>query len=399
MVVVEPSSRHILALVGSYEAVRSGLDRATHSHRQPGSSFKPVVFGYGIHTRALTAASMLGDPPPERASDGEPSPVHDGPGPLSARAAPVMPPLLREALAKSDNAAAVWALRKLGPRNVVEWAGSLGIRSKLGPDDSLALGAYELSPRELAGVFTTFAAGGIYEPPVLVTSIVGPDGVALELPPLPAPKRVMDEAEAYVLTDLLTSVVERGTGRRAQVLGRPIAGKTGTSNDSRDAWFAGYSADLVCVVWTGYDDGLSLGPRETGATVALPAFVDLMRVAHTNRPKRAFAVPAGVVRARIDPRSGLLAREDQDESLDEVFVAGTEPTEIAPAVEDLDAGVEAPDAAATPVEEPPAGDVDAVVSPGAAAGGAEPGAGAAPPAEPPGARPAEPPDAGAAAVP
>src|SRR4029078_13198106 len=110
--------------------------------------------------------------------------------------------------------------------------------------------------------------------------IVGPNGLEIALPEHEAPRRVMDEAEAHLVTSLLTSVIESGTGARAKALGRPIAGKTGTSNRAKDAWFVGFSADIACAVWTGYDDGAPLGAGEAGASAALPAFVELMRAAH-----------------------------------------------------------------------------------------------------------------------
>jgi penicillin-binding protein 1A len=140
------------------------------------------------------------------------------------------------------------------------------------------------------------------------------------------------------VTDLLSSVVKVGTGTKARALGRPIAGKTGTSNQAKDAWFVGYSTDVACAVWTGYDDPTPLGAGEAGASAALPAFVDFMREAHKGRPVTDFAVPPGVVRVKIDPESGLLAPPDAETAVDEVFLAGTEPTEVAGA----DAG--APDA-------------------------------------------------------
>ncbi|MBW2522660.1 MAG: penicillin-binding protein, partial [Deltaproteobacteria bacterium] len=240
------------------------------------------------------------------------------------------PPLrLRQALARSVNRAATWALGELGAEEVVRWARSLGVRSKLAATESLALGAYELTPRELAEVYGTFAADGVHQAPLLIRRVVGPDGGEVALPERPPPRRVLEPAEAYVVTSLLTSVVQEGTGRRARALERSIAGKTGTSNAARDAWFAGYSTDIVCVVWTGFDDAVPLGARESGATAALPAFVDFMQKAHESREPQRFTVPSGVARVAIDPVSGLLAYEGQTDSVHEVFVEGTEPSEEA----------------------------------------------------------------------
>jgi penicillin-binding protein 1A len=131
------------------------------------------------------------------------------------------------------------------------------------------------------------------------------------------------------VTSLLKSVVEEGTGRAAKVLGRPIAGKTGTTNDYKDAWFAGYSTDFACVAWTGYDDNLTLGRGEAGAKAALPAFIGFMKSAHDGRVVTDFPVPQGIVRVAIDPKTGKLAHRDQEETIREYFLEGTEPTEVA----------------------------------------------------------------------
>jgi penicillin-binding protein 1A len=348
LIAVDVRTREILALVGSYEAVAGALDRATNAHRQPGSTFKAFVYGYAIKARALTPASILETNPD--ALVGYRPENHDPEEGSSPRR-------LRDALAMSVNVAAVWAIDRVGPANVAAYAHTLGIESKLGADASLALGSYEVTPREMVAAYATYAAGGVYEQPFLVQRIVGPNGVEVALPPRPPSRRAVEEAEAYVTTSLLTSVVESGTGKRAKSLGRPIAGKTGTSNASKDAWFVGYSPDVACAVWTGFDDATTLGAGEAGATAALPTFVDFMREAHRKRPIADFPVPAGVVRVAIDPASGLRAAPDQKDALQEVFLAGTEPTEVA----QPDAGVDASSTDASAPTEPAA--VDAGVAP------------------------------------
>ncbi|XXS99668.1 PBP1A family penicillin-binding protein [Sorangium sp. So ce363] len=359
LVAIDVRTREIVALVGSYEAMRGGLDRATFARRQPGSTFKAFVYGYGIHARTLTPATIL-DTDPLAIAGYKPQNYDESEGKSPAR--------LREAAAHSVNVAAVSALSRVGASNVVAFAGALGVQSKLGADLSLALGAYEVTPREMAAAYASIAAGGVHEQPVLITKIVGPGGVEIPLPPRPPGHRVMEEAEAYVLTSVLTSVVQSGTARQARSLGRPIAGKTGTTNQSKDTWFVGYSTDIACAVWTGYDDAAPLGSGETGAMAALPAFVDFMKQAHAKRPAADFPVPNGVVRVKIDPLTGLLAREGQEDAIEEVFVAGTEPTEEAQ-VPEADAGAEPADGVA-PAEQqgtPPApGEGPRPVEPGAA---------------------------------
>ena len=321
LVALDVRTREVLALVGSYEALSGGLDRATQSRRQPGSSFKPIVYSYGIASRRLTPGSLL-ETDPDTLTGYKPSNYDRNLG--------KEPMLLREAVARSVNVSAVHALEQLGPNNVVTWAQALGISSKLGPEPSLALGSYEVSPFEMAAAFGTFASGGVYEAPLIVTRILRADGTEIPLPPRPPSRRVMAEAEAYVTTHVLTSVVQQGTARKARALGRPLAGKTGTSNQSKDAWFVGYSTDLVTAVWMGYDDGRSLGRRETGGSLALPAWIAFMRGAHEGKPATEFPRPAGVVNVAIDPATGLLPYEGQEDAIDEVFLEGTEPTEIAP---------------------------------------------------------------------
>jgi penicillin-binding protein 1A len=330
VVALDVRTRQILALVGSFEGQSGGLDRATQSRRQPGSTFKPIVYSYAIHSRRFTPATLV-DPTPE-VFEGNYHPGNfegwRGQDPLR----------LREALANSVNVAAVRVLRDVGPANVVEWARALGIESPMKADLSLALGSYEVRPIELAGAYGAFAAGGAYEPPRLILRIVGPDGRDVPLPDPPAPRRVLDEAEDYIVTDMLTSVIDHGTGARAKSLGRPLAGKTGTSNGPKDTWFAGYSADVVAVVWVGYDDGRVLGGAEQGAVTALPAWMGVMKAAHEGKPRLDFARPPGVVTVTIDGRTGKLPYADDTDTLSEVFLAGTEPTKVAPLPDVVDGG-------------------------------------------------------------
>jgi penicillin-binding protein 1A len=320
MVALDVRTREVLALVGGYDPVSGGLDRATQAHRQPGSSFKPFVYSYALYTRRFTPATML-DTNPGTLGAYKPSNYEDSEG-----AAPMR---LREALAKSVNVAAVHVLSDVGPANVVTWAQALGIRSKLGPDLSLALGSYEVTPYEMAGAYAAFAAGGVYETPIVVTKITAPDGRDVPLPPRPPARRVMGEAEAHLTTSLLASVIDHGTGASARALARPVAGKTGTSNQAKDAWFVGYSTDIVCATWTGFDEPRSLGSLEAGATAALPAWIAFMKGAHDKRPPTEFPRPAGIVTARIDPATGLLAFDGQENAIDELFLDGTAPEVVA----------------------------------------------------------------------
>jgi len=329
LVALDVRTREVVALVGSYEALPGGRDRAMHADRRPGSSFKPFGYGYALHARQITPATVFQLPPLKKG---------DPPRSMS----------VRDALAKSDNDAATRIFTDAGPPNVVAWAHALGFESKLGTERKLlALGGYTVKPIEMANGFAVFASGGEVATPVLISKI-SRGGTPVELPARPPVRRAMEEAEAYLVTSLMRSVVTSGTGKRALALGRPVAGKTGTTDDAWDTWFVGYSTDYVCAVWVGYDDNLPLGPLESGASTALPAWVSFMKAAHEGRPVTEFVRPPSIVTARIDHATGLLPR-NEDTAIEEEFLDGTVPTEIAPLA--ADAG--APPASVTPPVVPP----------------------------------------------
>ncbi|MFO0666948.1 MAG: PBP1A family penicillin-binding protein [Polyangiaceae bacterium] len=319
-VALEVRSRDVLAIVGNYEAQAGALDRATQSRRQPGSTFKPIVYSYALHSKTFTPASLI-DVTPASFGDYKPS-NYEG---WTARD----PLRLREVLAQSVNIGAVRVLDTVGPHNVVAWAQAMGITTPLKPDLSLALGSYEVEPIELVGAYATFAGGGTYSPSRLIVRIVGADGKDLELKQLPPSRRVMDEAEAYLITHMMTSVVDHGTATRAKVLGRPVAGKTGTSNASKDTWFAGFTTEIAAVSWVGYDDGRPLGSTEAGAGTALPAWIAFMKSAMEKRPPTDFVRPSGVTAVKIDTKTGKLPYADDPDVMDELFLDGTEPKDTA----------------------------------------------------------------------
>jgi penicillin-binding protein 1A len=324
LIALDVRGREVRALVGSYEAIGGGLDRALRAHRQPGSAFKPMLYGYALQSRRFTPASMLS------------LTKKNGKEQVNYRES------VRTAIAESDNAAAQQLIAEVGAANVVDFAHALGITTLLQPTPSLALGAYEVIPIELCNAFVTFANGGEFELPKLVTRIVAPGGKVLALPTPPPVRRVLSAEEAYLITSLLRGVVERGTALRARSLGRPLAGKTGTTNLAKDTWFVGYSTDLAAAVWVGYDDALPLGWGEAGAATALPAWISFMKVASDGKPPTEFPRPSAIVSANVDPATGLLPYPGQSDAVEEEFLDGTVPTEVAKP----DAGPEAgaPDA-------------------------------------------------------
>ncbi len=320
VVVLDVRTRDVLALAGGWEVPALGFDRAMSARRQPGSAFKPFVYAQALRRRMVTPATIVADAPE----------VFDRWRPQNFETWSFRGPIrVREAVAQSVNLVAVRVMRDVGPESVVDFAHDLGIESTLQPDLALALGASEVTLLELVGAYGAFASYGLAGRPRLVAGVRGPDRRLLRGADDDGSQRVMEEAEAFLVTSLLESVVQSGTASAARALRRPVAGKTGTSNDARDAWFVGYTPELVCGVWVGYDDHRPLGRREAGGRTALPIWLDVMRAATAGRAATAFRVPEGVESARIDPASGLLAWEGQTDTIDEWFLSGTAPTEHA----------------------------------------------------------------------
>jgi penicillin-binding protein 1A len=319
VVVIDPRSRDVLALVGGDQAI-FGFDRSMSAIRQPGSAFKPIVYALAINSKRFTPASLVLDAP-EVFDEWKPNNYETWHYEGAVR--------LREALAKSINLVAIRVTKEVTPVEVVNFAKKLGITTDLDPSLALGLGASDVRPIELVNVFATFAAGGRYQPYRLIRRIIDKDGRTIKMSQPEPPKDVMTPAAAYVLTSMLTSVVREGTAVAARKLKRPLAGKTGTSNNARDAWFVGYSPEIVAGVWVGFDDHRPLGKGESGAKSALPIWMELIGNLVKERPAVDFPMPSGVVTARIDPKSGLLAYEGMEGAIDEVFLEGTAPTETA----------------------------------------------------------------------
>jgi penicillin-binding protein 1A len=314
MVVLDPKAHEILALVGGYNHRAGGYDRSQRAPRQPGSAFKPFVYAAAL-MQGRTAASMVNDAPE----------VYDLWKPQNFEREQFRGPVsLRSALAGSINTVAIRLLSEVGVAAVVDLATRSGIVTPMPPDVglSLALGTNSVTPIELAGAFTTFADGGRRLSSRLVTSIDGQ-----ELPRADEPVAAIRPEIAYLTVSLMRSVVEEGTARAAGArIRRPLAGKTGTSSDERDAWFVGFSPDLLAAVWLGFDDNKSLGEREAGGRTAVPIWTEFMARALADRPVQDFTAPAGIEVVRIDPATGLLPPPGV-EGIEEVFVAGTAPKE------------------------------------------------------------------------
>lgn len=318
MVVLDPLRRDVLALVGGYGFRLGGFDRSQRAHRQPGSAFKPFVYAAAIDSKRYTAASVVNDSPEvfklwkpqNHEKDNFRGPVR-----------------LRVALANSINTVAIKLLSDVGILAVREMASRAGIVSPLPEtlDLSLALGTATVTPIELANAYATFASAGQSADTRLATTF------GAEQIPAPTLEQTIRPETAYVMVSIMRSVIESGTARGAAAkLQRPAAGKTGTSDDVRDAWFVGFTPELLAAVWVGFDERRVLGQGEEGARTALPIWTDFMTKALAGKPVTDFPQPAGVVVARIDPATGLLPAPG-GEGIEEVFLDGTVPTESAAA--------------------------------------------------------------------
>jgi penicillin-binding protein 1A len=384
----EARTGEVLAFVGGYDFVESEFNRVTQARRQPGSAFKPIIYGTALseqdaqgHKR-YTPASIIYDRPKvytDQYTGLVWKPKNYGRefyGPIT----------FRKALAKSVNTAAVHLCDEVGIGEVIKFARRLGIESPIEPTLATALGTNGVSLLELTRAYAVFDNGGKRVIPRYIRKVTDREGnvllenVALgtdfeaiaeaaakakaEAPPEPEPpaeepaadvqtasaegeaqavpaqpawitpessdpRQLMTPGDAYLMTDLLRAVVLEGTGQKLRVLGRPVAGKTGTTNDQADAWFVGFSPEVVTGVWVGHDVARFLGAGETGAKAAAPIWRDYMKVALEGRPVRDFMPPDSIVFARIDRESGLLANHLSKDSVFQAFIAGSEPTETA----------------------------------------------------------------------
>jgi penicillin-binding protein 1A len=322
VVIIDVKSRKVRALVGGYASKVAGFNRATMAHRQPGSSFKPFVYAAAIDSGKFTPARVVNDAPevfdefPEWKPKNFETGRYDG------------PVRLRYALSKSINTVSLRIANEVTPEAIVAMAKRMGIASELTPEMSIALGSNEVTPLEATNAVATLAAGGIAAEPRFIDAIDGKATAAAK------GEQVLRPEVAYVVTEMMRSVVTEGTASGAASLKIPIAGKTGTSNDARDTWFLGVTPDYAIGVWIGYDDNRSMG-REAGGTAAVPIYVEIVK--QMNLPAKAFVRPPHVVEAVIDKRTGLLAPEGapKDSTLTEVFVEGTQPTEVAPMPDDI----------------------------------------------------------------
>jgi penicillin-binding protein 1A len=339
---LDPKTGYMKAMVGGRDFSESQFNRVLYSRRQPGSSFKPLIYSAALE-KGYTPSTILMDSPVEYSD-------HDGGNywaPKNYDKEFLGPITFRNALAHSRNVVTVKILEDIGIGFALKFMKKLGIESPIKRDLSIALGSSGVSMLELTSTFGVFAAGGERVKPVFIKKIVTMKGEVLEennpyveleetegeegAPPEPPAssslprEQVISPQNAFIITHLLEGVVEHGTGQRAKVLGRPVAGKTGTSSDYSDAWFIGYTPSILASVWVGLDDKASLGRDETGSRAALPIWISFMDRALRGTPVEQFKPPEGVSLIRVDIDTGLPADGGSGKTVWEAFVDGTQP--------------------------------------------------------------------------
>ena len=320
LLALEVRSGAVRAMVGGYDFEKSKFNRATQALRQVGSAFKPVVYAAALETLGWTPSTVIVDAPLSF-----PNPWNKTVWtPQNYDGAYMGPIPLRRAVEQSRNIPAVKTLQAVGVETGIEYARKLGLSGELPPFLPIALGAGEATLVEMVGAYATFANQGLRMKPFLIERITDRDGNVVEQA-TPRASDALRADTAFILTSLLRGVAERGTAARARRLGRPIAGKTGTTNDFTDAWFIGYEPSLAAGVWVGFDEKKdSLGRGETGADAALPIWMDFWSAVTADRPVEEYPIPGNVVFVPVD-EMGRPGAPGASGVRMEAFVAGTEP--------------------------------------------------------------------------
>jgi penicillin-binding protein 1A len=369
LVALDPNDGAIAALVGGFDFFSNNFNRATQARRQPGSGFKPFLYSSALEN-GFTPASVLLDAPIVMEGDG----LETAWRPENSTGDFHGPMRLREALVRSRNLVSIRLLRALGTPYAIDYISKFGFgRASLPTNLTLALGTVQATPLEIATGYAVFANGGFHVEPYFIDRIENASGqvvwraaprVACEecekavsladlaagkdaatalrnadalrggagyLPPARLAERVISPQNDYLMTDMMMDVIKRGTGRRAMALGRTdLAGKTGTTNEAKDTWFNGFTPNLVCTVWVGFDQERPLGESEEGAKTALPIWMHFMREALRGVPERRRPMPDGLIQLKISPETGMLASGENADAISETFMVDQLPTGSAP---------------------------------------------------------------------
>jgi penicillin-binding protein 1A len=319
LVALDVKSGAILAMVGGRNFDESPFNRATAARRQPGSAFKPIVYAYAVE-QGFAQNKLVLDAPVAFKGAGEDNDWH----PQNFSKTFLGEITLRKALALSQNIPAVRLIEMLGPNSVARFAHRLGIESNLEPYLSLALGTSEVTLVNLTTAYAVFPRGGKWIEPFGIIEVTDHRNRIIWRAK-PQKKLVMSREGAAIITNMLEGVVQEGTARKAGILRGPVAGKTGTTNNYRDALFVGFSPAIAAGVWVGLDQGETLGDRETGAKAALPIWIQFMQNAPATGSPQYFDLPDNVIKVRMNPQTGMLAADGAKNAVDALFLKGTEP--------------------------------------------------------------------------
>ncbi len=324
---IEAETGLVKAMVGGRDFKETQFNRAIQSRRQPGSAFKPLIYAAALDKqfddpeKIYTPATVIVDSAivfkdEERDHTWKPK---------NYKETFYGPTLFRNALTESRNLVTIKILQDIGVDYAIDYATKLGIDSKLSRDLSIALGSSGISLLELLRAYSVFANQGYLVEPVFVLKVTDRNGNVLE-EMTPERKKVIEKNTAYIMTSLLEGVVQHGTGWRVRELKRPVAGKTGTTNNLFDAWFVGYTPQYITGVWVGLDEEAPLGKGETGSRAASPIWLGFMQRVLENEPVKVFQAPEGIVFAKIDADTGLLPVPESKDVIFECFKEGTVPT-------------------------------------------------------------------------
>ena len=315
LISIEPDTGHIKAMIGGYDFSKSQFNRAVQAVRQPGSAFKPIVYGAAI-SKGFSPASIIIDSP---IIFKEKDHSFDQWKPVNFEQKFYGPTPLREALAHSRNIVTVKLLQKIGTRSVIAMARNLGINSRLESNLSIGLGSSGVTLHELVSAYSAFANNGTRVKSQGIRYIENRNGETL-FRENQNKTQPITSGVAHIITSLLQSVVEEGTAKKVRSLGRPTAGKTGTTNNYIDAWFLGYTPKLLTGVWVGKDDVEPLGRNETGSRAALPIWLDYMKSALAETPIYNFSVTPETVFIKINPDTGSLTNSEDPKGYFEIFL-------------------------------------------------------------------------------
>jgi len=348
IVALDPHTGRVLAMSGGLDFAQSEFNRATQAWRQPGSAFKPFVYLAALDS-GFTPSTLVLDAP---------FVIDQGPGlgkwkPANYTNKFYGPSPMRLGIEKSRNVMTVRLAQTVGMEKVATYAERLGVMENIPRQLSMSIGAGETTLLRLVTGYAMIVNSGKQITPTLIDRIQDRHGKTVfrhdtracegcrnmiwegQQPPRPPDIRaeLLDPGTAYQMVSMLQGVVERGTGIRIREIGKPLAGKTGTTNESRDTWFIGFSPDLAVGVFAGFDNPLPLGPKETGSSIAVPIFRDFMAEALENRPAIPFRVPPGIRLVRVNASTGVVAQRGEKNVILEAFKPGTEPTELGPVVD------------------------------------------------------------------